>query len=145
MEILSETKARLIYYNDSIVNLYTQTINGISYFSTYDTIKTYTYWPPDFFECEPLFLKTNPIQPMYSASLTLYSKCLYAYKVNNEIHFPIVTYKRLKNSKLYEYQFMQGLGENNIVKTDYLLNIGKDCLTDSIVFKQSTIVFKEKI
>src|ERR1035437_2159788 len=27
LEILSNTKARLIYYNDSIVNLYTQTIN----------------------------------------------------------------------------------------------------------------------
>jgi hypothetical protein len=143
LEILSDTKARLIYNNDSIVNLYTETKNGIFYLSTLDTIKTYTYWSADFLTCEPLFKKINPILPMQSVPLTIYSKCLYAYKIKDEIHFPIVSYKRLKRIKSGGIQFMGEIGVNNIISPDYLSNIGKDNLPDSIVFRQSYIVFKE--
>lgn len=144
LEILSNTKARLIYSNDSIVDLYTETKNGILYLSTLDTIKTYTYWSADFLLCEPLFKKVNPIQPNYSVPLTLYSKCLYAYKINDEIHFPIVSYKRLKRTKSEGIDFMSEIGINNIISSDYLANIGKDNLPDSIVFRQSNIVFEVK-
>jgi hypothetical protein len=39
---------------------------------------------------------------------------------------------------------MSEIGVNNIINPDYLLNIGKDNLPDSIVYRQSDIVFKEK-
>jgi len=144
LEILSDTKARQIYSNDSIVNLLTETKNGVFYLSTLDTIKTYTYWSADFLICEPIFKNINPILPMQSVPLTLYSKCLYAYKIKDEIHFPIVSYKRLKRTKSGAIQTMSEIGVNNIINPDYLLNIGKDNFPDSIVYRQSDIVFKEK-
>ncbi len=142
LEILSDTKARLIYETDSIVDLFLKKKNGIIYFSSFDTVQTYSDIKWEMLQFEPLFVKTYPRKPGESAAITKYSSCKYAYEINGEIHFPIISYKNIKNLELTLYSTKAGLGINNSINTQYLSTIGNDCISDTIVFKQSEIIFK---
>jgi hypothetical protein len=142
IEMLSDTKAKFIYGTDSIVELFVKKKNGIIYFSSIDTVQTYYNIKREMLEFEPLFIKTFPNKPGESFPITKYTPCKYAYEVNGEIHFPIISYKNLKNIKSTFYSAMAELGINNSINSQYLSTIGSDCIWDTIVFKQSEIIFR---
>ena len=142
LEMLSDTRARLIYGTDSIVDLFVKKNNGIIYFSSYDTVQTYYNINREMLEFEPLFIKTYPNKPGESFPITRYAPCKYAYEVNGEIHFPIISYKNIKNIESTHYSTHAELGINNSINSQYLSTIGMDCIWDTIVFKQSEIIFK---
>jgi hypothetical protein len=142
IEILSDTQARFIYGTDSVVDLFIKRKNGVIYFSSFDTVQTYSDIKREMLEFEPLFIKTYPIKPRESFPITKYIPCKYAYEVNGEIHFPIISYKNQKQIGYSTFFSRGGLGINNSINSQYLSTIGNDCISDTIVFKQSEIIFK---
>lgn len=138
LKMLSTSKAIMISDTDS-VTLTVERKDNVLYFFSNDTVKTYYDVSNEVLRYKPLYIKT------YTISYTKvydHVPCMYAYEINNEIHFPVISYINMKHLRGGYFSTSWSEGINNSINTDFIKNIGNDCETDTIAFREGKIIFK---
>jgi len=140
-EIVSSSKARFTLSNGDVKEYGIVRKNGAILFVKDSVAQTPIFSDYEWIKFQPIVVKTEPI---FGGQVTYFKPTIYAYEVNGEIQFPILSLMVSYNRGMgYLYQ----LREQNSISDEYLSKISQpNGPTDTIVFRESRIVFsKEKL
>ena len=142
IELLSDSKARIIFETDSVLDFITTRKNGVLYLELPDTLMTLSNPTNCLLKYQPLYLVSLPPS---LGSHTVFVPCIYAIEKGNEIYIPLVSYIE---SIYYENGFImssRGLGNyNNEFNTGYLHSLSTFNLIDTLAYQNNKIIFVEE-
>lgn len=140
IDLTSDTTA-IIAYQDTAYQYKYVHLNGSIYFQRYDTIVTRRPIQNSKEKYAPLYFKV--ISSDAFGQKTAFIPCVYALKKKREIHVPMVTYIA-KTSSEYRSDLDKAASVNNELQESFINSILNSKFTDTIVYQQNTVIFKQK-
>jgi hypothetical protein len=142
IEILSESRARMITKSDSPIIFNLARKDGILYFEFPDTAVITNFYSNELGRLSPLYMENILIYPGYS--ITKFIGCIYASESESEIKFPVMSYmERTYNTNDEILYSRAGRNINNYFNISYLSKISQGSMTDTIVYQENEIIFRE--
>jgi len=139
LEIVSSSKARFILSNGDVKEYGIIRKNGTILFVKDSVEQTPIYTDYEWLKFKPIIVKT---EPYIGGQVTYLKPTIFAYEVDGEIHFPIVSLM-LKYDNGINCFFQQR--EPNSICDDYLSEITlPNGPNDTIIFRESRIIFSKE-
>ena len=142
--IVSKSQATILYNDGKKQTYKLQRQNGALYFVK-DTLETTSFlFDKEWLKFKPIVVKTEPA--ILGSTKTSFNPTVFAYETNGEIQFPIVSciVKNIPAINLSQGFSGWYLRQNNSISEEYLAKIAsRTTAVDTIVFKESRIVFRE--
>ena len=143
IELLSETRARMILKSDSITDFVTTRKKGVLYFEYLDTIITNCDLVNEILRYHPLYMVSVSSFP--GMQTTAFIPCMYAIENGDQLYIPMVSF--IENIYYDNGNLMtsQGSGNhNNELSPSYLNSLSLMPLTDTLLFQNNFVIFKEE-
>lgn len=138
-EIVSSSKARFTLSNGDVKEYGIIRKNGTILFVKDSTEQTPIFADYEWLKFQPVIVKTEPV---FGGQVTYFKPTIYAYEVDGEIQFPILSLMVSYNRGM-GYLFQQR--EPNSISDEYLAKISQpNGPTDTIIFRESRIVFSKQ-
>ena len=140
IELLSNSAGRIKGEPNSKIDFTIQRKDGVAYYVLQDTINYFAQTFEERYKCTPILLeKFDPFRGYAKGLRTLYGK-----EINNEVHLTFISImeKEYCNGELRGISIKSA--ENNMISENYLSKLRNlaNGWTDTIVYKESHIVFK---
>lgn len=138
LEIVSSSKALFKFSNGDVKEYGIVRKNGAILFVKDTVEQAPIFFDNEWLKFQPLIVKTEPV---FGGHITYIKPTIYAYEVNGEIQFPIVSIMlAYNNGTRCHFQ----LREQNSISDEYLSKISQpNGPTDTVVFRESRIVFSK--
>lgn len=144
-KIMLVSKSRLnILYDDGKVQPYNLQRQNRALYLVKDTLVTTSFlFDYEWLKFKPIIVKTEPAFP--AGTIITFKPSIFVYETNGEMQFPIVSCiaNRIPHTSLSQGYSTWYLRQNNTISEAFLDKITTTTQsTDTIVFKESRIVFK---
>lgn len=136
IELLSPTNARFVLGNGDIREFIIARNNGVISFIQDSIVSTAGSLNEVWFKFKPDIIRTEPIP---FGQLTYYRPTIFAYEVNGEIRFPVLSFMAYYKQGA-TYYLRQGNSISDVLLAKISEGINPN---DTIVFRESQIVFAE--
>jgi len=140
IELLSETRARMIVDTDSIIDFNVTRKNGILYLEYHDTLMSMGNLIDSRLKYHPIYMVTLP--SYMGGQTNAFIPCIYAIENEDQLYIPMVSYMENIYYESGMIMASQGIGNyNNEFNTGYLNSLSLMPLIDTILFQNNYVLF----
>jgi hypothetical protein len=140
IELLSETRARMILNSDSITDFITTRKKGVLYFEYLDTLITNCNLVNEILMYHPLYMVSVSSFP--GMHTTAFVPCIYAIENEDQLYIPMVSYMENIYYDNGSLMASQAIGNhNNEFNTGYINSLSLMPLTDTILYQNNKVIF----
>jgi hypothetical protein len=143
IELLSETRARIIVNSDSIIDFYSTRKNGVLYLEYLDTLIRNGSLVNEKLKYHPLYIVNLP--SYFGGQATVFVPCVYAIEEGDRLYIPVVSYLERIYCDCDKIIYSQGMSNyNNEFNTSYIDSISSMNLNDTILYQNNKVIYRKE-